>query len=528
MDLILINTYTSLFSGLFMLGLGIFVFIKTPPKKISVVFFFFCLAVATWLICTFIMYGSNSDDWRIFWDRMVYVGVVFIPVLMYHFGLIFTETERENKIKLYFGYFLSFIFLALSQTNYFVNDLYRYEWGVHTQAKIFHHFFLVFFLSYVLLFILEIYNFLKNPKKKYGKIRRKQVKYLFFSFITMNVAAYGFLTAYKIDVNPLGAYLLEIISVSILALAIIKYHLFEVKVILTEILVGVMGIILFTSPFFMPNAFLKVFAVVIFLLFCLFGYYLIKVTHQESRRREEAEKLAEEIKQLSEAKNQFMLSVQHHLRSPLTVIQGYSSLLLEGSFGKINDEAKQKIVRILESSRGLIELVNNFLNIARMDAGKDLLLINRVQVKTVMEEIVKELESMKEKKGIYVKILTEGNIPEITTDRNKVKEAIYNVVNNAIKYTEKGGVTIQISAKDDESVLISVKDTGIGIEKEQMRKMFKKSFERGNNVKQINAEGVGIGLYLSARIIKNLKGEIWAKSKGNNKGSIFYIKLPIN
>ncbi|PIU43979.1 MAG: hypothetical protein COS96_01510 [Candidatus Nealsonbacteria bacterium CG07_land_8_20_14_0_80_39_13] len=232
--------------------------------------------------------------------------------------------------------------------------------------------------------------------------------------------------------------------------------------------------------------------------------------------------------QLSEAKDQFMLSVQHHLRTPLTAIQGYSSLLLEGSFGEINEEAKQKISRILESSRELIKLANNFLSIAKMETRKDSLLMGKVQMKAVMEEIIKELEPEKEKKKIYIKFSAKGVIPEITTDRDKIKEAIYNVVNNAIKYTQKGGITVEISLKGEENILISVKDTGIGIEKEQMKNMFRENFERGRNVKQINAEGVGIGLYLSARIIKNLKGEIWAKSEGNNKGSVFYIELPIN
>jgi len=527
-DAIFINTYSSLISGLFMIAMGVFVFSKNPWKRLNTIFFFFCSAVAVWLICTFIMYKSDSDIWRIFWDKMVYIGVVFIPMLMYHFGLVFTETEEKNKVNLYLGYFFSLVFLLLSRTSYFVNDLYRYEWGVHTQAGFAHHLFLAFFFFYVLLFLLEIYNFLKITQKKYGKIRRNQVKYLLISFITMNMAAYAFLAAYGINVNPLGAYLLEIISVSILALAITKYHLFEIRVILTEILAVIMGTILFVSPFLMPDDLLRNLAIANFLLFCFFGYYLIRATYQEEKRREDAEKLAKDAVQLSEAKDQFMLSVQHHLRTPLTAIQGYSSLLLEGSFGEINEEAKQKISRILESSRELIKLANNFLSIAKMETRKDSLLMGKVQMKAVMEEIIKELEPEKEKKKIYIKFSAKGVIPEITTDRDKIKEAIYNVVNNAIKYTQKGGITVEISLKGEENILISVKDTGIGIEKEQMKNMFRENFERGRNVKQINAEGVGIGLYLSARIIKNLKGKIWAKSEGNNKGSVFYIELPIN
>ena len=166
MDLLLINTYSSLVSGLFMIGLGVFVFLKNPKQKSNLIFLIFCIAVAWWLLSTFMMYKAKTESEAIFWDRIVYVGVVFIPILMYHFGLIFTDTEKKNKKKLYFGYFGAFILLVLSRTDYFVNDLYKFNWGVHTQAKLFHHFFLVFFIVYVFLFLLEIYRFLKKEKKK--------------------------------------------------------------------------------------------------------------------------------------------------------------------------------------------------------------------------------------------------------------------------------------------------------------------------------------------------------------------------
>jgi len=267
MDLLLINTYSSLVSGLFMIGLGVFVFLKNPKQKSNLIFLIFCIAVGWWLLSTFMILKTKTDFEAIFWDRIVYVGVVFIPILMYHFGLIFTDTEKKNKKKLYFGYFGAFTFLVLSRTDYFVNDLYKFNWGVHTQAELFHHFFLAFFILYVFLFLLEIYRFLKKRKKEIvDETKIKQVNYLFASFIIMNIGAYAFLPAYGININPVGAYWAEIVAVSILAFAILKYHLFEIKVILTELLVGVMGVTLLILPFLMPTTNLRILAATILFL----------------------------------------------------------------------------------------------------------------------------------------------------------------------------------------------------------------------------------------------------------------------
>ncbi|MCM8819980.1 MAG: hypothetical protein NC925_04200 [Candidatus Omnitrophica bacterium] len=335
MQPLIINIYSSFISGLFMIGLGFFVFLKNPKQKSNIIFLIFCIAVAWWLLSTFMMYKAKRDLEAIFWDRIVYIGVVFIPILMYHFGLIFTDTEKKNKKKLYFGYFGAFIFFVLSRTNYFVDNLYKFNWGMHTQAKLFHHFFLIFFVLYVLLFLLEIYRFLKKIKKEtIDETKIKQVNYLFTSFIIMNIGAYAFLPAYGININPIGAYYMEIIAVLILALAILKYHLFEIRVILTEILVGLMGAILLILPFLMPTMNLKILTLSIFLLFLIFAYYLLKAVYEEERRRKEAERLAQrerslkeeaqklvvQWEELVEAKDQFMLIFQHYLKVPLTLI----------------------------------------------------------------------------------------------------------------------------------------------------------------------------------------------------------------
>ncbi|MDP2741503.1 MAG: HAMP domain-containing sensor histidine kinase, partial [bacterium] len=144
-------------------------------------------------------------------------------------------------------------------------------------------------------------------------------------------------------------------------------------------------------------------------------------------------------------------------------------------------------------------------------------------------------------KGIYLKLEKPENPFAISADKEKIKSAIFNVISNAVKYTPKGGVTINIKKADIKQILnsdnqnqntkpaviIEVKDTGIGIPQDKVKNIFEEQFKRTEQAKK-TAEGSGVGLYLSGQIIKLHKGRAWAESEGEGKGSTFYIELPVS
>jgi hypothetical protein len=314
----MVNAYTALISGIFMICMGFFVFLKNPRKKLNIIYLLFTASMANWLIVSFMLYNSKTAPEAIFWDRMVYAGVVFIPAFLIHFGLIFINREKEDKTWLYLGYFFSFVFLILSQTNNFIDGLHYYSWGIHSQARIFHHLFMLFFFIYALLFLWKVYKFFKNSTDK-GKTEVQQIKYFLISFAILLSGSYAFLAAYNINLNPLGAYILELISIMVLAFAIMKYSLFETKVILTEFLVMVMAIVLFLLPFFMPSTFFKIIAATVFLLYCFVGYLLIKSTMKEVRAKETFEGMVKtRTKELDERNKElekfYQLTIGRELR----------------------------------------------------------------------------------------------------------------------------------------------------------------------------------------------------------------------
>ena len=279
-----------------------------------------------------------------------------------------------------------------------------------------------------------------------------------------------------------------------------------------------------------------------------FGILLIKSILKEVKQREQIEKMVDEVKKayetekeahgiekkakeelqfLDKAKNQFLLTTQHHLRTPLTSMMGYVDLMLSGAYGKQSKKTRDVIQRFQVSTSSLIKMVNEFLDITQFQLGKEVVSLKPdTQVNLIIKEIVKELEFETKKKGIYLKLEKPKEDYLIKADPQKLKAALFNIFDNAVKYTQKGGVTIKIE-NHTENVKIIVQDTGIGISQEGLKNMFNKTFERGEQAKKEFVTGRGIGLYIAGQIIKAHNGRIWAESEGEGKGSAFHIELPI-
>jgi signal transduction histidine kinase len=254
-----------------------------------------------------------------------------------------------------------------------------------------------------------------------------------------------------------------------------------------------------------------------------------KVDEQTKELKEayQVEKKAhQQLKNLSRAKDQFIMATQHHLRTPLTVMKGYSSMIIEGDYGKVSKKAKEKLEYFQESTEKLIRLVNSFLDISQFQMGKKVLKKKKISLESIIKEIIKELRVEAKEKGITLKLKKPKEKIFLKADKDKLKESFYNIIDNAVKYTEKGSVTIEIKKKKNKA-LLKVQDTGIGMTKEQARTLFSKIFERGKEAQKAHGLGKGIGLYIASNIIKAHKGKVWADSKGKGKGSTFFVELPL-
>ena len=261
----------------------------------------------------------------------------------------------------------------------------------------------------------------------------------------------------------------------------------------------------------------------------------VKVAEQtaEVRQAYEIEKKArEDLEKLDKNKDDFILTTQHHLRTPLTIMRGYLQTLLQTPPQPFVDKTKMILQRASDSTDRLISLVNEFLDISQMEVGKSVLNKESVDTETVIKEVASELQPEADTKKISIQIDAPAGIT-MSLDRSRIKEAITNLVDNSIKYSHEGGEikikgekTFHPIERTKEIYRLSVSDNGIGLTPEEQGKLFVRYFERGEEARKTNATGRGIGMVVTKDIVEVHGGRIYAESAGRDKGSKFVIELP--
>jgi PAS domain S-box-containing protein len=232
-----------------------------------------------------------------------------------------------------------------------------------------------------------------------------------------------------------------------------------------------------------------------------------------------------EQKRVERAKSEFTSLASHQLRTPLSIMNWYTEMILDGKAGKLSQKQKKYLKEIYIANNKLIKLVNLLLNISRIDLGTFVINISKTDlVKTVNSTIKDLLPQIREKK-----IKIEKNYPRksfwIDTDPNIVNIVFQNLLSNSVRYMDKGGKIIINFEKQKSSILIQVSDTGYGIPQNQQPQIFSRFF-RAENVKQKDTSGIGLGLYIVKSVIKEIDGEIWFESK-EKEGTTFYVRIPL-
>jgi len=308
-----------------------------------------------------------------------------------------------------------------------------------------------------------------------------------------------------------------IIMVVLFTYSIIKHHLLNVRVIATELFTALILMAVLVDVFLSSSPIEFAIRSGMFIIILIFGVFLIRGTLREIR----------ELERLSEAKSTFVSIASHQLRAPLTAIKGFISMIKEGS-GSEGDRAGWLDKAYISNER-LIQLVNDLLNVSRIERGKIKYNFKDADIVNIIDEVVEEFYAadgfsrateFKWKKPEVI-------VPELRVDAGKLRQVFINLIDNAIRYTNQGWIGVRVVYLGDlKKVRIVVQDTGIGMSKEDMRDIFE-LFERGAAGQKASVGGMGIGLYFAKEIIKAHRGRIWAESDGPGKGSKFIVELPV-
>jgi len=230
-----------------------------------------------------------------------------------------------------------------------------------------------------------------------------------------------------------------------------------------------------------------------------------------------------ELENANRAKDRFLASMSHELRTPLNAVIGFTGTLLMRLPGPLTDEQEQQLAIVQSSARHLLSLINDVLDLARIESGKAELIPEEVDVQRVIDEVVTALRSLADQKRLDLAVRVPENVITLHTDRRALHQIIINLTNNALKYTEKGSVTVELADRGAE-LAISVSDTGIGIKADDQERLFQ-AFEQLDLSNTRRFEGAGLGLFLSQKLTTMIGGKLTFTST-YGQGSVFTLTVP--
>ena len=317
-----------------------------------------------------------------------------------------------------------------------------------------------------------------------------------------------------------------------IAYSIVKHKLFSIKIVAANVLVASILIVLFAKVFVARSVIEIVIDAIIFIFVLVFGALLIKSIRKEVEQREKLEILTHELesanvklKELNKVKSEFLSFASHQVKTPMAVIKGYATLIFDGTYGQAPDKIKEISIKIKETADRMISLVNNLLDLRKIEEGKMSFKFEKTDIVKMISDITQELKSLAQNKGLDLFFETSAESLMSSIDSEKLRQVFQNLIDNSIKYTDRGWIKIKLEIKE-KTIKISVADSGRGISKELLPKLFEQFIRDTKEIKRI--EGTGLGLYIARQIIEAHKGKIWAESPGEGgRGSIFYVMLPL-
>jgi signal transduction histidine kinase len=315
----------------------------------------------------------------------------------------------------------------------------------------------------------------------------------------------------------------------------VRFQLFGIRVIATQLFVASLCIFTLAQMFIVETFEQKFVNGVFFVLSAVFGAFLIRSVQREIDGRTKNERLARylananaRLRELDKQKTEFVSIASHQLRAPVAAIRGYTSLVIEGSFGEVPKHLEEPLYRVLESGKRLSLMIDDFLNVTRIEQGRMNYHMVPLNIGTLIDTVFQELKLSADKKGLTFSYTQEKRAqPWVVGDEGKLKQIFSNLIDNAIKYTQTGWVKVSVrTLPEHRSVVVDITDSGIGIASEEIEGLFQK-FKRAGNANEANVYGTGLGLYIAKQIVQAHNGWIHIASPGMGKGSTFTVELPL-
>jgi len=541
--------------------LGFAVFFADRESSTSKIFLLFTLITAIWGTLNYLSYKITNLDLAFWFLRFEIFFAVWHTLLI--FQLLYLFPNRKNNLpKKYYRIILSIAtltsFICLTPL-VFSSVKETTEDGFIKTLNVGPG--MVLFAIFIITFIIAgFYSLARKINVSKSKEENQRLTLFFTGGILMFLPIIVFIFIFPAFLEdsrfiPFAAvFIFPFIAFT--SYAILRHKLFNVRAMWAGVLVFLLAIVAFYEVIFAGELILIIFRSGVFLLILVFGILLIKGIIRDVRLRERVQKLAEELKvtneKLKEAdrlKSEFLGFASHQVKSPMNVVKGYAQLIYDGTYGSVSEKVKETAKKIKTSADRLIALVNNLLDLRKIEEGKMEFNFKEVDIVHLVMEMVDEYRIITSEKGLEIKFGSSEQSIKIKADEEKIRQVIQNLIDNSIKYTDQGYIKVSVSEEGQSPkkelqhsnilknvgmsdapltssafTLIKVEDTGRGISKELQQKLFSR-FVRDEKTKR-EIQGTGLGLYIAKEIVEAHHGKIWSESEGENKGSRFYVKLP--
>jgi signal transduction histidine kinase len=527
--------------------LSSFVYYKTRKDNIltSKILLFISMSFALWTTLDLIIWTSNDSRQIMFaWSIVNLIEILSSSATLYFSYVFLEKKDVPLKYKIIGGSLITLFAIFIPTT---INLISFNVPSCESEEGILKYYF--YFLE-ILNFLLLIFYLIKKIIQSDKKNRRMKILFsigvicFLLSFSGSNII--GSITK-NWEILQYGLFGMPFFMAFLIYL-IVEYRVFNIKLLAAQALVISIIVLISSQFFFIQTNTNRIITGATLLLAATFGFWLVKSVKKEYKQKEQLEIANVELKKLDKAKSDFINIASHQLRTPITVIQGVASMMLDGDMDKMPKKEKQEFYRaVWDKSKKLQIIIHDILNATEFE-GKEYSTMDKkvdsIDLQELIGKIVQDFEvETKERDLDLVLLPTKEEIPKINGQQKYLEEVFINLINNAVKYTPSGKLTSDIriarkgkgrakivvsieNEKNSKSVLIKVKDNGIGIPPEAAPNLFKR-FSRADNAVSMYTDGTGLGLYIIKEIVEGHGGKVWFESE-LNKGTTFFVSLPIN
>jgi signal transduction histidine kinase len=515
---------------------GLLIIVNNKKAILNRLLFFISIAFSGWLILDIVQWTTNIPGVAIFtWSLAIVLEVLVFAATLYLVSVFSYGNDISLKKKLTMLTLLLPVIIALP-TRYLLEGVILADCSVFEGP-------IATYYTYALelAFVLWILFVCTRAFKKAAVDLKKQIVLIGAGSILFLMAfSYGNIVGSITDdweLAQIGIFGMPIF-LGFLSYLVVKYKAFTSKLIAAQALVWILGFAVSALLFVRTIENVRYVVLGTLVLVITTGYILVRSVKREIEQRRRLQDLSlsleksnlglaeanDKLKGLDKLKTEFLSLASHQLRSPLTAIKGYTSMLSEGAFGPLAEAQDGAVKRIYTSAQGLVNIVEDLLNVSKIEQGGMKYEFSPTDIAGVVTQLYEEMKVPAESKGLTFTLEMEKHDKCIVSaDATKIKQVFLNLVDNSIKYTQKGFVKISLKREGD-NIVFAVTDNGMGISPETKAKLFEK-FSRGEGGKT-NTGGSGLGLYLAQQIARAHKGDVLIESPGLGKGSTFLVTLP--